>query len=110
MLVVSGTSVYVAGIFDSPAAVFGTIAITFFNPYQNFSSFLGFPASLTDPILTATTAALPQESARFFPNPAHRTAILRLSVGMAPASLTDALGRAMRRYLAPAGAEAALDL
>ena len=29
-LVVSGTSVYVAGIFDSPAAVFGIIAITFF--------------------------------------------------------------------------------
>ena len=59
----------------------------------------------------ATTAALLQE-ARFFPNPAHRTAILRLPAGTAPASLTltDALGRAVRRYPIPAGAEAALDL
>ena len=84
----------------------------FFNPNQNFPSFLGFLASLTDPSLTATTAALPQESARFFPNPAHRTAILRLPAGTAPAPLTliDTLGRAVRRYPVPAGAEAALDL
>ena len=49
-LAVSGTSVYVAGSFTSPAASFGTSTLT--NPYPNTSinnTTLGFLATLTDP-------------------------------------------------------------
>ncbi|WP_262895756.1 T9SS type A sorting domain-containing protein [Hymenobacter ruricola] len=47
-----------------------------------------------------------------FPNPAHHAATLRLPAGTAPAplTLTDALGRAVRRYPVPVGPETALDL
>ena len=105
-LIVSGTSIHVAGISTSPTANFGPFIVS--SP----SNILGFLASLTDPTLTATTAALPREPASLFPNPARRTATLRLPAGTAPAplTLTDALGRAVRRYPAPAGPEAALDL
>ena len=106
---VSGTIVYVAGSFDSPTASFG--AINLFNPNPNTS--LGFLASLTDATLTATTTAAGlREAAALFPNPAHHAATLRLPAGSAsaPLTLTDALGRAVRRYPAPAGAEATLDL
>ena len=108
-LVVSGNSVHVAGTFNSPTADFGTMTLANSNPGTR----LGFLASLTDATLTATTAAAgPHEPATLFPNPARRTAILRLPTGTVPAPLvlTDALGRAVRRYPAPAGAEAALDL
>ncbi|GAB2711756.1 hypothetical protein GCM10011495_18860 [Hymenobacter frigidus] len=47
-----------------------------------------------------------------FPNPAHGTATLRLPAGTPrlPLLLTDALGRIVRRYPAPAGPDATLDL
>ncbi len=106
-LAVSGTSVYVTGELRSFRPTFG--AITLSNP----SGRLGFLAALTDPTLTATTtAAGSREPAALFPNPARRMATLRLTAGTTPAplTLTDALGRAVRRYPAPAGAEAVLDL
>lgn len=60
----------------------------------------------------ATTAATRATPTVLFPNPAHHTATLRLPAGMAPAPLvlTDAQGRAVRRYPAPATGQAALDL
>ncbi|MGY3088743.1 fructose-1-phosphate kinase PfkB-like protein [Hymenobacter sp. UYAg731] len=107
-LAVNGTSVYVAGDFQSPTAGFGTITLVNSNPPLP----LGYLAALTDPTLTATTAGHPLIPAQLFPNPAHGTATLRLPAGTAPAplTLTDALGRAVRRYPAPAGPEVALDL
>ena len=110
-LALSGTSVYVVGYFTSLMGGFGPITLANPNPTPNTS--VGFLAALTDPTLTATTAATgPREPATLYPNPARRTATLRLPAGTAPAplTLTDALGRAVRRYPAPAGAEAALDL
>ena len=109
VIAVSGTNVYVAGYFGNPTAAFGTTTLA--NPTPN--ALLGFLASLTDPTLTATTpTAGPREPATLFPNPARRTATLRLPAGTpaAPLTLTDALGRAVRRYPAPAGPETALDL
>jgi hypothetical protein len=107
-LAVSGTSVYVAGNFSSFKADFGSATIS--NPYTTTS--LGFLASLSDATPTATTAVGPRGPGALFPNPAHHTATLRLAAGAArtPLTLTDALGRAVRQYPAPAGAEAALDL
>ena len=107
-LAVSGTSVYVAGTFANPTAGFGPATLT--NPNPNTT--LGFLAALTDPTLTATAAGRTLAPVQLFPNPAHRTATLRLPAGTAPAplTLTDALGRAVRRYPVPAGPEAALDL
>ncbi|GAA3977804.1 T9SS type A sorting domain-containing protein [Hymenobacter antarcticus] len=107
-LAVSGASVYVAGAFFSPTAGFSPTTLS--NPNANTS--LGYLAALTDPTLTATAAARALAPAQLFPNPARRTATLRLPAGAAPAplTLTDALGRAVRRYPAPAGPEAALDL
>ena len=60
----------------------------------------------------ATTAAKVTPAAQLFPNPAHGTATLRLPAGAArqPLLLRDALGRLVRQYPAPAGAEAVLDL
>ena len=62
------------------------------------------------PLATAAAQAAP--AGQLFPNPAHGTAKLRLPV-TAPRlalTLTDALGRVVRRYPAPATAEAELDL
>ncbi|GAB3725752.1 hypothetical protein GCM10027594_07280 [Hymenobacter agri] len=108
-LLVNGSNVYVAGFFGSSVAAFGTT--TLINP--DASGYLGFLASLTDATLTATTAAIgPLEPAQLFPNPAHHTVTLRLPVGTVPAPLilTDALGRAVRRYPAPISPETSLDL
>lgn len=110
-LALRGTSIYVAGSFGNPTASFG--AITLSNPNQTSNTGMGFLASLTDATLTAATAAVgPREPATLFPNPTRRTATLRLPVGTAPGplTLTDALGRAVRRYPAPASPEATLDL
>ncbi|GAA4049516.1 hypothetical protein GCM10022409_40140 [Hymenobacter glaciei] len=62
------------------------------------------------PLATKATAATP--AAQIFPNPAHGTATLRLPAGTArqPLTLSDALGRLVRQYPAPVGAEAVLDL
>ena len=59
----------------------------------------------------ATTAATPATLvAQLFPNPAHGTATLRLPAGAPRLPLTDALGRVVRRYPAPVGSDAKLDL
>ncbi|MDQ2769260.1 MAG: T9SS type A sorting domain-containing protein, partial [Bacteroidota bacterium] len=60
----------------------------------------------------ATAAAQKAAPAALFPNPAYGTATLRLpaSAPRQPLTLTDALGRVVRRYPAPAGPEAELDL
>ncbi len=66
-----------------------------------------------DPNLPLATAAAPSVApAVLFPNPAHGAATLRLPPGAPrrPLTLSDALGRVVRRYPAPAGAEAVLDL
>ena len=62
------------------------------------------------PLATAAAQAAP--AAQLFPNPAHGTATLRLPAAAArlPLTLTDALGRLVRQYPAPAGLEAVLDL
>ncbi|MBO2009356.1 T9SS type A sorting domain-containing protein [Hymenobacter negativus] len=62
------------------------------------------------PLATAAAKAIPV--AQLFPNPAHGTATLRLPAGAPrqPLTLSDALGRVVRRYPAPATAEAELDL
>ena len=107
-LAVSGTSVYVSGSLGSPTADFGTTIL----PNPNPGTTIGFLATLTDPTLTATTVTGPREPATLFPNPARRTATLRLPAGAVPTplALTDALGRAVRHYPAPAGPDAVLDL
>ena len=107
-LALSGTNVYVVGYFESPTASFGTTILVNPNPGGD----LGFLASLTDPTLTAASTGLALVPAQLFPNPARRTATLRLPAGTpaAPLTLLDALGRAVRRYPAPAGPETALDL
>ena len=112
-LAVTGTSIYVGGHFDGYTADFGATTLANPNANPNFIAKLGFLAALTDPTLTAPTAPTgPREVAALYPNPARRTATLRLPAGTTPAplTLTDALGRAVRRYSAPAGPEAALDL
>lgn len=106
---VSNTSLYMAGYYQS--ATIGFDNITLSNPTP--TTRLGFLASLTDATLTATSVpANPRESGHLFPNPARHAATLRLPAGTTPAPLilTDALGRAVRRYPVPTGAEASLDL
>jgi hypothetical protein len=112
---VSGTTLYVSGHIQSPTASFGSTALT--NP--NINAFpspdanpLGYLASLTDPTLTATVPGHSLAPAQLYPNPAHHTATLHLPAGTAPAplTLTDAQGRTVRRYPAPAGMETTLDL
>ena len=107
-LALSGANVYVAGYFAGASAVFGTTTLANLSPGLN----LGFLAALADPTLTATAAGRAVAPTSLFPNPAHGAVALRLPAGTAPAplTLTDALGRAVRRYPAPAGAEATLDL
>ena len=60
----------------------------------------------------ATAGATRTAPVALFPNPAHGTATLRLPAGTPrlPLTLTDALGRIVRRYPAPAGPDATLDL
>ena len=107
-LAVSGINIYVVGSLYGSVADFGTT--TLFSP--NNYSYIGFLASLIDPTLTATAAGRTLAPAQLYPNTAHHTATLRLPAGTAPAplTLTDALGRAVRRYPAPACPEATLDL
>ena len=65
-----------------------------------------------DPSAPLAAAAKAAPAGQLFPNPAHGTATLRLPAG-APRlalTLTDALGRTVRRYPAPATAETELDL
>ena len=89
-------------------ANFGTTTLS----NANASNSLGFLASLTDPTLTPTAPSRALPPVPLYPNPARHAATLRLPAGTAPAplTLTDALGRAVRRYPAPASPEATLDL
>ena len=105
-VVVSGTGVDVGGYVVAPAS-FSSITLT-----GAPTGPTGFLATLTDPTLTATAAGRALVPAQLFPNPARRTAALRLPVGTAPVPLvlTDAQGRAVRCYPAPFGSEATLDL
>ncbi|GAB3857170.1 hypothetical protein GCM10028822_30440 [Hymenobacter terrigena] len=60
----------------------------------------------------ATKASAATPAAQLFPNPAHGTATLRLPacIPRQPLTLTDALGRTVRRYPAPAASDVELDL
>ena len=91
---VGGTGVYVSGTINPPA-MFGFLALN-----SSVGSTVAFLASLTDPTLTATAAPLALAGLALAPNPAHATAIVRLSgvPGATAATLTllDALGRAVR--------------
>ncbi len=102
------TTVYVAGSLTPPAS-FGPFVVT-----GQPNTRIGFLASLTDPVLTATTAARSDFSFSLTPNPAHGTASLTLPTvpGAASATLTllDALGRAVRTRPATPGARTEFNL
>ena len=112
-LALNGSTVYVAGEAGTGAHF---SAITLPGPGGNNS--LAFLASLNDPTLTATTAtARVVETLMVYPNPAHRTATIRLPslAGAAEArlSLLDAMGRTVRTQVVPQpapGQRADLDL
>ncbi|WP_210516959.1 T9SS type A sorting domain-containing protein [Hymenobacter terricola] len=107
----SGPNVYAAGA-AAPPATFGSQTLT--STATGFR--LGFLASLTDPTLTATTAA--QGTLRFTlaPNPARATTTVQLPAQPGTAAtltLRDALGRTVRTAtvaLPPAGLRHELDL
>ncbi|UOQ97777.1 T9SS type A sorting domain-containing protein [Hymenobacter sp. 5317J-9] len=107
-LTLAGPVLYVAGAV-SPQAIFAPLTI---NVPTNVS--IPFLASLTDPTLTATTAAKGDLRFTLSPNPARTTATVQLQAtpGAATATLTllDALGRAVRTQQATPGARAELDL
>ncbi len=104
-IALSGNTVFVAGRTFCATASFAPLTLT--NPTGNS---IGFLASLADPTLAATPAASLAAPATCFPSPAHGS--VRVSIGAArqPLALLDALGREVRRYPAPAGAEVTLDL
>ena len=110
---VSGQQLLVGGS-ARPQASFGSFAIPGPSGSPESTSFL---ASLTDPTLTATTAAQSTLSFALAPNPACTAAILTLPAlpGTASATLIlrDALGRALRTEtvnLPATGLRHALDL
>ena len=88
---------YVGGAFDSTGD--GSKAMSYFGIYDPNAPLATTPAHVTP-------------AAQLYPNPAHGTTTLRLPAGAPrlPVNLTDALGRTVRRYAAPATAEAELDL
>ena len=61
---------------------------------------------------TATAPSSPNTQTTVYPNPAHTTVTLRLPPNppRRPLTLTDAQGRTVRHYPAPAGPEATLDV
>lgn len=110
-LALSGTTVYVQGSTGSAALDFSPLTLT--NPYYNgqYGSG-GFLATLTDATLTGTRPVSAGAPLPLYPNPAHDRATVRRPAGPAHTlTLTDALGREVRRYpvLADA-AETTLDL
>jgi hypothetical protein len=105
-----GTSLYVSG-YIAPPATFGAQAIA------SSGSTAAFLASLTDPTLTATTAAQGSFAFTLAPNPARAAATLTLpampGAPTATLTLTDALGRTLRTATVPlptAGLRHELDL
>lgn len=105
---VRGGRVEVTGFTNGATVPFAPLTLT--NPVAppNVGYFL---AALLDPALAAAAAA-PAPLAELFPNPTHGAATLRLPAGAIgqPLTLLDALGRAVRRYPAPAAPETTLDL
>jgi hypothetical protein len=107
-MAVNGTSVYVAGAFNGATAGFSAVTIS--NPSPLTS--LGFLAFLTDLTLTGTATSRGLAPVQLFPNPARFNATLCLPAGAVsmPLTLTDALGRNVRCYPAPASLGSVLDL
>jgi hypothetical protein len=99
LIVVGNGNVYIGG--DFAATGDGSKAMVNFAVYD--------PSA---PLLGTKYSAHAAPAAQLFPNPAHGTATLRLpaSAPRQPLTLVDALGRTVRRYPAPAAAEAELDL
>ena len=106
-LALTGPSVYVGG-FVTPSANFGPVIIA-----TPTGTPVGVLAALPDTPL-ATAAPLAAGRLELLPNPAHGRATLRLPTPAAapqPLTLTDALGREVRRQTLPARTtEAPLDL
>ena len=106
-MAINGTSVYIGGTV-LPPSWFGSFA----TPAMGGPA--AFLASLTDPTLTATTAARSDFSFALAPNPAHAATSLTLPAvpGAATATLTllDALGRAVRTRPATPGTRTDFDL
>ena len=92
-LALQGTTVVVGGSAFPPAS-FGGLLLT-----GATGAKVGFLATLTDPVLTATASLSKMENLVVFPNPAHATATVRLpavpGAAMAVLTLYDALGRVM---------------
>lgn len=110
-LLLAGTGVYVAGYYEATAA-FGPFTLA-----SPTTSRVAFLAALTDPTLTATSAAHDSPPFTLAPNPARAAATVQLPAvpGTATATLTlrDALGRALRTATVPlpaAGLRHELDL
>ncbi|MDO7849046.1 T9SS type A sorting domain-containing protein [Hymenobacter sp. M29] len=110
-LALFGNRLYVAGALPTTTA-FGSLIVP-----NTGTTPLGFLASLTDPALTATTAAWGTLSFSLAPNPAHTATTVQLpAVPAAPAAiltLTDALGRLVHTETLPlpaTGLRHALDL
>ena len=103
---INGPNIYVAGILAPPANFDSHVVAT------PAGSNIGFLATLTDPTLTATTAARGSFSFTLAPNPAHASTRVQLPNLPGPATLTllDALGRAVRTRPATPGTRTEFDL
>ena len=99
-VVLQGSRIYVAGVFDSPSIAFGSLALT--KPGGGYGLFL---ASLTDATLSSSAAALSGGAFAIFPNPARTTATIVLpplsGTPRAILTLTDGLGRVVRTEAMP---------
>ena len=104
---VNSPTIYVCGL-TYPPARFGLLTLSSFS----VSSPAGFLASLTDPTLTATTAAQGSFSFSLAPNPARASTTVTVPTLTGPATLTllDALGREVRTRPAAPGARTEFDL
>ena len=91
---------------SSTTATFGSISLT--TP----GSYIPFIATFLDNGLLATAPAAARPAPSLWPNPAHGTATVRRSAGADYhfLTLTDALGRELRRYPAALAPETTLDL
>ncbi|MBF9142654.1 T9SS type A sorting domain-containing protein [Hymenobacter properus] len=101
-----GANVMVAGA-AGPSASFGSQTINTASGQSTYNQ-VGFLASLTDPTLTATTAAKGDLRFSLAPNPARTTATVQLpavpGATAAALTLTDALGRTLRNETVPLSA------
>ena len=107
-IMLMGSSIYVAGyVTAAPTASFGSLTLTGPNGYL-----ISYLAALTDPTLTATTAARGSFSFTLAPNPARASTTVQLPNLPSPATLTllDAMGRAVRTRPATPGTRTEFDL